>query len=186
MIPEFRPSVRVVRGWDAAAKESKQRMRKELDRVQLFENVGRPWKGANQRFKQVDFNTAMERVEERKNIELRFEANPNLEDQYTNQSQLLNIRRSHFFGVFDLEYDKKIAAAFRSLLKRIDAKNYKRYEDALSWTLNSLFARLAWERLYADLIEAPFCELEFQILQAGHLPALPQGKEWRKCKLLYC
>jgi hypothetical protein len=52
--------------------------------------------------------------------------------------------------------------------------------------LDNLFGRLAWERVNADVIEAPFCELEFQILLVGHMPALPDGKDWKKCKWLYC
>ncbi len=184
MVLQYDPPSDVIRGWDTAGKKMVQSITKELDSAVLFKAVGERWKGAGNRFKQVKFASAMERNDQRRNVEVRWAANPELAKL---QSQLLNIRRTHFFDNFDFyHYDKKFGKAFQQMLARIDEQDYEEYEDGVLWCLHDLLMRLTWERLHADSIASPFCELEFQILLAGHLPALMEGNDWKSCKILYC
>lgn len=187
MILDYTPPADVSDRWKQHVEEQENLLIEELDQVNLFSEVGEHWHKAGTRFQQVTFKKAQRRLETRKKYEVRWASNPGLKALHVNQSQLLN-QRHHYMQskeVLDV-YEQKAEQAYRTMLRRT---NYEADEDQLNdalWLFFDIVERLIWERLHADAIEAPFYELEFQILLAGHLPCGVEGKDWKTCKILYC
>jgi hypothetical protein len=195
MVQFYSPPETVTHKWDQAVKCVIDQLTKELDRTKLFSQVGEPWAAAGPRYRHVQLKEALERIEKRKNYSVRFGSNPRLDSLNSNQSDLLNSRRQHVsdaigYGPFDKLTDHQrflqASEAFQKMLSRLGQAATEKQEQEVRWILNSIWKLLAQERIYAEMIEEPFYELEFQALLAGHLPCGVEGQDWKTCQILYC
>lgn len=184
---EYTPPADARRRWEQQIDQQEKSLAEQLDQANLFSQVGERWNKAGKRFQQVKFKEALRRLKTRKNYEVRWSSNPGLKAQHINQSQLLNQRHQFLQSSSVLnEYEQKAEQAYRTMLRQT---GYEADEDQLNdalWLFFDIVERLIWEHLHADAIEEPFHELELQVLLAGHLPCGVEGKEWKKCKILYC
>lgn len=170
----------VEKKWDAELRAMAKSIAKELDKVDLFSNVGSKWKKAGKRHKKVSFDSVMERIDLETGKPLRRAANP-----APGFTSLIMQREDHLWIDFD-SYRKKFTKAFNAMLTRLDAGDYAEWEECIWWSFTGLVSGVARERLYGSHVTIPFAELEYQILLAGHLPAYPDGKTWQTCKFAYC